>query len=92
MAKHRWKANRPIRDIAVSSELGDLLETLAAPVLAAAQQDPNPEYVESLQMRRRLSKGARARVAIIVSAAPGVGGSVEAKRGTMGKAINRAGA
>jgi len=91
MAKYRWRARRPISDIATSNELGDLLERLAAPVLAAAREDPNPTYVASLQMRRFVSSGRRGRVTVQVGAAPVIGAAVEAKRGTLGKAIARAG-
>lgn len=91
MAKYGWKPTRPIKDIAVSDELEDLLMRLAAPVMASAEADPNPEYVASLQLRAFRSGGRRGRVSANVTAAPFIGSAVEAKRGTLGRAISRAG-
>lgn len=91
MAKYGWKSNRPIKDIAVSEELEQVLMRLAAPVLASAESDPNPKYVETLQLRAFRSGGRRGRVSANVTAAPFIGSAVEAKRGTLGRAISRAG-
>ena len=38
-----------------SRALGAQLEAIAFPVLAAARQDPNPEYVASLRARQFVS-------------------------------------
>lgn len=92
MAKYGWKPLRPIKDIALSSELEAVVMGLAAPVLASAQQDPNPVYVASLQLRAFRSGGRRGRVSANVTAAPKIGSAVEAKRGTLGRAIGNAGA
>lgn len=89
--KYGWKPRRPIKELATSAELEAVLMDLAAPVLAAAQNDPSPEYVESLQLRAFRSGGARGRVSANVTAAPIVGSRVEAKRGTLGRAIGNAG-
>jgi hypothetical protein len=86
-----WKANRPISDIAKSDQLEGVLMGLAEPVLAAAQDDPNPDYVASLRLRAFRSGGRRGRVSANVTAAPNIGAAVEAKRGTLGRAIGRAG-
>lgn len=90
--KYGWRPKRPIKDLALSSELETVLMDLAEPVLAEAQQDPNPEYVTSLQLRAFRSGGARGRVTANITAAPIIGSRVEAKRGTLGRAIGRAGA
>ena len=89
--KYGWKPQRPIKDLALSSELEGVLMGLAGPVLDAAQRDPNPEYVASLRLRAFRSGGARARVSANVTAAPIIGSRVEAKRGTLGRAIGNAG-
>lgn len=64
---------------------------LAQPVMDAAQRDPNPEYVASLQLRAFRSGGRRGRVSANITAAPMIGSAVEAKRGTLGRAIGNAG-
>ncbi|KTS90675.1 hypothetical protein NS183_07770 [Microbacterium testaceum] len=91
MARYGWKSIRPIKDIAVSEELEKVLMRLAEPVLASAETDPNPDYVESLRLRAFRSGGRRGRVSANVTAAPFIGSAVEAKRGTLGRAISRAG-
>lgn len=70
-----------------SDALAEQLEAIAAPILSAAATDPNPEYVDSLRMRRFLTD----RVAIQVGAHPVIGPRVEAKRGTLARAMARAG-
>lgn len=89
--KYGWRPRRPIKDLATSTELEAVLMDLAAPVLASAENDPNSEYVESLQLRAFRSGGARGRVSANVTAAPIIGSRVEAKRGTLGRAIGNAG-
>lgn len=91
MAKYGWRSIRPIREIAVSDELERVLMGLAAPVMASAETDPNPEYVASLQLRAFRSRGRLGRVSANVTAAPYIGSAVEAKRGTLGRAISHAG-
>lgn len=89
--RYGWKVSRPLKELAVSTELEGVLMKLAQPVLSAAEQDPSPEYVESLQLRAFRSGGARGRVSANVTAAPIIGSRVETKRGTLGRAIGRAG-
>lgn len=89
--RYGWKPNKPIKEIAVSKELETVLMGLGAPVLAAAQGDPNETYVESLQLRAFRSGGRRGRVSANITAAPRIGAAVEAKRGTLGRAMGRAG-
>lgn len=89
--KYGWKPIRPIRDIALSEGMEHVLMGLAQPVLDEAKNDPNPEYVESLQLRAFRSGGRLGRVSANVTASPVIGSAVEAKRGTLGRAIGRAG-
>lgn len=91
MAKYGWRSNRPLSVIAKSAELGDLLERLAQPVYDAAMEDPNEFYRKTLRMRRFVTGGARGRVTVQVGTNPVIGPRVEAKRGTLAKAIARAG-
>lgn len=74
-----------------SDALAEQLEPLGSAVLRAASNDPNPEYVESLRKRRFVSRGDAGRVSIQVGAAPGLGDRVEAKRGTLARAMGEAG-
>ncbi|WP_144834100.1 hypothetical protein [Microbacterium sp. BH-3-3-3] len=91
MATYGYKRLRPIREIAVSNELEAVVMKLAGPVIAAAQGDPNSEYVDSLELKAYRSGGRLGRVTANVTAAPALGAAVEAKRGTLGRAISRAG-
>lgn len=72
-----------------SDEVAEALEQVAEPVLKAAQRDPNPYYVSTLRMKRFHSSGRRGRVVIQIGAAPVIGGRVEAKRGTLARALRR---
>lgn len=80
-----------IARIAKSDWIAGQLETIATPVLDAARQDPNPEYVRTLRMRRFVTRGRFGRVSIQIGAAPVIGGRVEAKRGTLARALGQAG-
>lgn len=77
--------------IAKSDLLGDQLEVIAGPVLAAAKRDSNKYYVSTLRMRRFISRGRKGRISIQIGAAPGIGAHVEAKRGTLQRALGSAG-
>lgn len=77
--------------IARSDALAEQLETIARPVMDAAMTDPNPTYVESLRMRRFYTRGKRGRVSIQIGAAPIIGSRVEAKRGTLSRALGSSG-
>lgn len=74
-----------------SDRLAEQLEAIAEPVLEAARQDPNAAYVASLQMRRFVSSGRGGRVSIQIGAHPVIGARVEAKRGTLQRALGSAG-
>lgn len=93
MSKVTFKAGRgdALSKIARSDALAVQLERIAKPVLDAAKSDPNPTYVASLRMRRFFTRGKRGRVSIQIGAAPIIGSRVEAKRGTLARALGRAG-
>lgn len=80
-----------LNQIATSAELGNVLEGVARPVLEAARQDPNEAFVASLRMRRYTTTGRGRRVRIQIGAAPIIGARVEAKRGTLARALGRVG-
>lgn len=89
MAKVKFKvtSDKAFSRVAKSDHLASQLEAVAAPVLDAARQDPNKYYVSSLRMRRFRSRGRAGRVSIQIGAAPTIGGRVEAKRGTLARAM-----
>lgn len=89
MAKVRFRVTGSLQRAAKSDRLGDQLEAIAAPVLREAQQDPNEAYVASLRMRRFTSRGRSGRVSIQIGAEPVLGGRVEAKRGTLARALGK---
>jgi hypothetical protein len=91
MARVTIKQTGSLDKIAKSDGLGDQLEAIASPVLDAARRDPNPEYTRTLRMKRFVSRGKRGRVSIQIGAAPTIGGRVEAKRGTLARALGSAG-
>lgn len=74
-----------------SDELAERLEEVAEPVFDQARKDPNDYYVSTLRMKRFHTSGRRGRVVIQIGAAPLIGERVEAKRGTLARAIRRAG-
>ncbi|WP_353809078.1 hypothetical protein [Agromyces sp. SYSU T00194] len=87
----RWRANKPLTIVATSEELAQVLEAQAQPVHDAMAEDPNEFYRKTLRMKRFVSSGARGRVSIQIGTESRIGARVEAKRGTMAKAISRAG-
>lgn len=89
--KVRWKANKPFSVIAQSEQLAVVLEAQARPVFDAMNDDPNEFYRKTLRMFRVRSKGKRGRVSVHVGVDSVIGARVEAKRGTLSKAIARAG-
>ena len=91
MARVRFTTRKGISDYAVSDELATELESVAAPVYSAAQSDPNPYYVSTLQMRRYYTAGRAGRVSIQIGAEPTIGVRVEALRGTLARAMGHAG-
>lgn len=90
-AKVTHKGSLDITKMAKSPELAAALEPIANEVLAGAQSDPNEEYVKTLRKKLFISFGRRGRVSWQVGAAPVIGERVEAKRGTMARALGRAG-
>lgn len=85
------KSGDALSKIATSRKLGDQLEAIAKPALEFAQRDPNEAYVASLRMYRHTSKGRSPRVSIRIGAHPVIGSRVEAKRGTLQRALGHAG-
>ena len=84
----KFKQLRSISEILKSDELAQELESLGERVLSAAETDPNPVYVSGLEMHRYVTD----RVSVQVGAAPGIGTAVEAKRGTLARALGSIGA
>lgn len=91
MARVVFRDRGSLGRAATSDHLASQLEALAAPILSAARSDPNPAYVASLRMRRFVSRGRGARVSIQIGAHPVIGSRVEAKRGTLARAMGNAG-
>jgi hypothetical protein len=93
MAKVTFKdaPGQPLGKIARSDSLAEKLEEIAAPVLEAARRDPNKAYTATLDMHRFYSGGRGGRVSIQVGAAAVIGSRVEAKRGTLQRALGSAG-
>ena len=78
---------RSLSEILQSEALAIELEKIGRRVLEKAQSDPDPAYVASLSMHRFVTD----RVRVQVGAAPGIGKAVEAKRGTLSRALGAAG-
>jgi hypothetical protein len=87
MARVRIRQTGSLERVAKSTKLGDQLEAISEPVWNAAHNDPNAGYVASLRRRRFVSRGREGRVSIQIGAAPGIGERVEAKRGTLARAL-----
>ncbi len=83
----RFRQISTLTEMMKSPEIVAVLEGIGEQVLAAAKSDPNPVYVESLEMQTFMTKD-RARVQ--VGAAPIIGMAVEAKRGTLARALGAA--
>jgi len=90
-AKVRFKVTGSLDKAAKSPALAAQLEPIADAILEAASTDPNPEYVATLRKQLFVSSGKRGRVSYQVGAAPTIGARVEAKRGTLQRAMGRAG-
>ena len=91
MARVRVKLNRAgMRELLTSQDVGDHLEAVAGPVEAAARRDPNPEYAASVRLTSHVSAGRSARVSARVGASPAFGMAVEARRGTLARALGEA--
>lgn len=84
----RFRQTGSLDQMLRSPEIVAVLEGIGSQVLAGAQSDPNPEYVASLRMQ--VFQG-RSRSTVQVGAAPIIGMAVEAKRGTLARALGGAG-
>lgn len=87
MAKVTIRLTGSLEKQAKSSSLGDQLQTISEPVWDAAHADPNEAYVASLQRHRFVSGGPEGRISIQIGADPVLGSRVEAKRGTLARAL-----
>lgn len=74
---------RSIEPMLTDPELEDIIMEFAEQVYEAATVDPNQDYVDSLEVRPFFSD----RVIGQVGAGPGIGTAVEAKRGTLARAL-----
>lgn len=84
----RLRKLRSLSEILKSDELGDIVMGLANQVKSAASSDPNSYYVSTLDAHLFVSD----RVVGQCGAAPGIGTAVEAKRGTLARALGSIGA
>jgi hypothetical protein len=91
MSKVVIKQTGSLSKVMKSEKLGDQLEEISEPVWQAVNRDPNPAYVASLRRRRFVTRGRQGRVSIQIGANPVIGARVEAKRGTMARALGEAG-
>lgn len=85
---NKFKQVRALDDMLKSPELEAVLVGIGERVLSGASRDPNPVYVDSLELQVFQSKS---RVSVQVGAAPIIGRAVEAKRGTLARALGQAG-
>lgn len=74
-----------------SDFIASQLEPMAQAVLDAARQDPNEEYAKTLGKRTFVTAGPAGRISWQIGAAPLIGARVEAKRGTLQRALGSAG-
>jgi len=80
----KFKQIRKLDEMLKSPEIVAVLEGIGSQILSAAQSDPNPTYVASLRMQ---TFDTRDRTHVQVGAAPAIGMAVEAKRGTLARAL-----
>lgn len=91
MARVTIKGGPDLSKMAHSQELSDALETIGREIYEDAQDDPNEFYVNTLRFYRHDSKGRKGRVSWRIGTHPIVGPRVEAIRGTLARAMARAG-
>ena len=95
MAKVTIKATSFTRKALIALKKSDFiaakLEPMADEVLAAAKRDPNEEYTKTLRKGTFVTGGPQGRIGWQVGAAPIIGSRVEAKRGTLQRALGEAG-
>lgn len=85
-------AQKAMRAIAHSDSTSAFLRPIADAIKDAASGDPNPRYVATLSIRQHHSGGRLGRVSWRVGCSiPGLGARVEAKRGTLARAMGVAG-
>lgn len=85
----KFRQINSLTEMLKSPEIVGVLEGLGETILAAAQSDPNPVYVASLRVQTFDTKD---RTHVQVGADPNIGYAVEAKRGTLARALGAAGA
>lgn len=91
MARPRIKLLRGgVKELLNSAEIMSELREVGAPVESAARRDPNPEYAESIRMTEHHSQGPAGRGSVRIGATPAFGMAVEAKRGTLARALGEA--
>lgn len=76
-----------MRELLQSSGVAAVVDRAAQPVADAARADPNPAYTATIRVTTHTSPD---RVSARVGAAPGIGPAVEAKRGTLARALGQA--
>jgi hypothetical protein len=91
MAKVTVNFGRSLSSIAKGKEVADALEPVADRVMAYARRDPNEYYVSTLRKKLFVSPGRLGRVSWQVGAEPTIGVRVEAKRGTLARALGMVG-
>lgn len=79
-----------MRELLLSAEVAAELGRHAERVASAARRDPNPDYADSVRVTEHRSQGRSARVSQRVGATPVFGMAVEAKRGTLARAVGEA--
>lgn len=78
---------RGIRDLLHDDGLANHLQGLGDRVEQIARSDPNPKYRESIRVTVHHSDGSRSRVSVRIGAMPYLGTAVEARRGTLQRAL-----
>lgn len=95
MAKVTIKSTSTTRRALIALKKSDFiaakLKPFADDVMDAAKQDPNPEYTKTLQKRTFVTGGPQGRISWQIGAARKIGARVEAKRGTLARALGSAG-
>lgn len=95
MAKVTIKSTSTTRRALIALKKSDFiaskLEPFADQVMDSAKQDPNDEYTKTLRKRTFVTGGPQGRISWQVGAAPTIGARVEAKRGTLARALGTAG-
>ena len=79
-----------MRELLSSSGVAAELARVAEPVADAARRDPNAEYAASIRVTEHRSSGRSGRASARVGATPAFGMAVEAKRGTLARALGGA--